>query len=51
MQLSLSRRFLVLLLAVGILSYTPAVSASDYDDEEQTVRKSKKKEEETKEAE
>lgn len=43
MQLSLSRRFLVLLLAVGILSYTPAVSASDYDDEEQTVRKSKKK--------
>ena len=42
MLLSLSRRFLFMLLAVGVLSYTPTVSASDYDGA-QEVRKSKKK--------
>lgn len=44
MLLSLSRRLLALLLALGVLGFSP-VSAydSDYEEEEQEVRKSKKK--------
>ncbi len=44
MLLSLSRRLLTILLALGILTAAPAAAYdSDYDDDEQSVRKSKKK--------
>lgn len=44
MLLSLTRRLLALLLALGLLSAAPATAYdSDYDDEEQTVKKTKKK--------
>lgn len=44
MLLSLSRRLLTMLLALGILTAAPAAAYdSDYDDDEQSVRKSKKK--------